>query len=179
MCTPAIMTGLTVASTLFGAYTQYQQGRYQSQVAKNNAMIQQRMAQDALARGTREEQMMRIKVAQEKGRQRAQFGASGAEVGSGSSLSALADTAMMGELDALTLRSGAQREAYAHQMQASQYQAQSKLDRAAGLYGAAGTLLGGAGRVSEQWYKYGKGNKKPSGTGSYSFNPMSGYVTEY
>lgn len=175
MCTPqAAMIGLTAASTVFGAYSSYQQGQYQSdvsnynaQVSRNNAIVQERLAQDAIQRGERDELQHRLQVAKQKGNQRASYAGSGVDISSGSPLIVAEDTDALGELDALTIRSNAEREAYSHRVGASNYQNQAELDelqgdiyQSAGTSNAVGTLLTGSGRVSEQWYKYGSPFKK-------------------
>jgi hypothetical protein len=135
MCDPLTATAvaLTVASGTASAYGQYQSGKYQEKVAKNNALIQGRMAEDALKRG------------QIKSQQAAKMGAAGIDMGVGSAADMLADTAMMGELDALTLRSNAQREAWGHDVQASNFLSEGRLSSYKGNYGAASTILGTAG----------------------------------
>lgn len=152
---------LAGVATAMGAYGTYQQGQqqkaqaeYQAAVANNNAIIAERQAQDSLDRGRVEEQQHRLKVAQMKGTQRSALAASGVQVDSGSALDVVADTAMMGEFDALTIRNNAEREAYAYRVQGSNYQAESGLYSLAGRnaarngsFGAATTLLGGAAQI--------------------------------
>lgn len=157
MCDPGL---IMAATTMYTMSAQRQQANYQSQVARNNAKTQEYMAQDATARGERGEQAHRLNVARIKSEQRAAFGASGVDVQSGSPLEAISDTAMLGELDALTIRSNAEREAYGYRTGASNYMAQSKLDRMKGRQAAVGTLLSGAGRVSKRWHQPGKGQSK-------------------
>ncbi len=154
MCTPTAMMILTGASTAISAIGAYQQGGFQSDVADNNAIVQTRMAENARARGERAEMKHRLQVAQLKGKQRAAFGASGVDVQRGSASDILADTSMMGELDALSIRNNAELEAYSHEVGATSSSAQADFYKLAGTYNAAGTILGGAGRVSEQWHKY-------------------------
>ena len=151
MCDPVTLA--IVASTAVSAYGQKQQGDYANQVAKNNATTQGYMAADAIKRGERDEQRHRLQVAQMKSEQRAAFGASGRDI-SGSAENIIADTAMMGELDALTLRSNAQREAYGHEVSAVNYKAEGKLAKKQGKYAAAGSLLSGAGSASASFKKY-------------------------
>ena len=145
-----ILTGL---ATGLSAYGQLQQGKYQSQVARNNAIVQNRMAEDAIERGQREEARHRMKVGLIKGQQRAQIGASGREF-SGSAIDILNDTTVMGELDAFTIRDNAEREAYGFRVGATNSLAQGKLDRMRGNYGAGGTLLTGASKVAGQYKTY-------------------------
>jgi len=166
---------LAAVSTAMGGYGMYQQGQqqqkqaeYQAAVANNNsivaeqnAQIQDRAAQDALSRGRIEEQQHRLKVAQMKGTQRSALAASGVQVDTGSALDMVADTAMMGEMDALTIRNNAEREsynslvgAYNARAQASTLRAEAGLQMMAGrnaarngTWGAATTLLGGAAQI--------------------------------
>jgi hypothetical protein len=153
MCNPVlIQVGLMALGTGASVIGQQQQAGFQADVAKNNQIIQQRMAEDALNRGKRDEMTHRMRVAQIKSRQRAAFGASGVDPLSGSASDILADTAMMGELDALTIRSNAEREAYAHLTGAQNSGAQGRLSRLRGQSGAAGTLLSGGGKVAQAWY---------------------------
>jgi hypothetical protein len=87
--------------------------------------------------------------------------ASGVEVDDGSALDILGDTAELGELDALTIRSNAEREAYDYKVAAMNQGAQAGINRvsgqnaaSAGRYGAMTSLLSGAGSISDKWYKY-------------------------
>jgi hypothetical protein len=66
---------------------------------------------------------------------------------------------MMGELDALTIRSNAEREAYGHEVGKSNYKAQSKLDRMRGNTQAIGTIMSTGGKVAGQWYQFGGGSQ--------------------
>lgn len=167
--TSAVAAVASVSMSAYGMYAQGQQqqkqAEYQAAVANNNAIvaeqnaqIQDRAAQDALNRGRIEEQQHRLKVAQMKGTQRSALAASGVEVDSGSALDMVADTAMMGEMDALTIRNNAERESYNFQVgaynaraQAGNFRAESGLLSMSGAnaarngtWGAATTLLGGA-----------------------------------
>jgi hypothetical protein len=165
MCDP--MMGLSLVSTLVGAAGQMQQAnaasnaaKYNSQVADMNAKIESRRAQDALERGKIDEQNKRREVSQVKGQQIAGMSANGVDVGFGSSLDTLVDTATFGELDALTVRSNAAREAYGHDVAAvnkkadSQlFQAEAKSAKTGGYLSAIGTLVGGAG---DAWGSYKK-----------------------
>ena len=180
-----VTTGVLIASTLFGAHQANQQGQFQqgianynADVANNNAIVQSRLAEDAIKRGEREELQHRLRVAKLKGDQRAAFGASGVDVGTGSPLVVASDTDALGELDALTIRNNAQREAHSHQVAATNYTNEASLQRqqgdlsaSAGRSNAAGTLLTGGARVSESWYK----NRKPTtpapkSSGSHSWS---------
>lgn len=155
-----IATILTLASTVIGAVGAIQQGQaasaaaeYQAQVGEMNAILAERRARDADERGKLEEQKKRQEVARIKGQQRAAMGANGVDLTFGSPLDTLVDTAVLGELDALTIRTNTAREAYEHRVDAVNKRAGAELSRmkgesakTAGYLSAAGTVLTGAGK---------------------------------
>jgi len=168
-----LMTALTIASSAIGAVGAIQQGNaqaaamqaqanaatYNAQVADMNAKIEDRRARDALERGQEEEQRLRLQAAQLQGRQRAAMAANGVDLGFGSPLDTILDTAVMAERDALRVRRAAANEAYDFDMRATNMRADANLGRmnaassragasaarTAGYLNAAGTVLGGAG----------------------------------
>jgi len=152
---------LTLASTLLGAAGTIQQGQaqaaaseYNAKIGEMNAKMADRRARDALERGKVEEQQKRREISQLQGRQKAAMAANGVDLTFGSPLDAIVDTAVLGELDALTVRRNAAREAYDHEVDAVNRRAGANLDRMnakaakTGSYlSAAGTVLGGAGKA--------------------------------
>jgi hypothetical protein len=157
-------TGLQVAGLVSGALGASRQSEatqqaynYQAAVNKNNAQVAEWQAQDALQRGTKAEQAQRLKVAQLKSSQRAGFAARGVALDEGSPLAILQDTDMMGEMDALTIRDNAEKEAWGARMQGANYSSDSAMlsarSGAESPTGAAfGSLLTGAGAVASSWY---------------------------
>ena len=168
MCTPAIGMLLNFAGAMSQARGQRQaaqaradQYRYQAQVDENNRKVELWKAEDAIARGKKEESVHRTKVSQLKGRQRSVLAASGVVVDEGSALDILQDTAMLGELDALTIRSNAEREEYEHKVRASNIGADKEMKLLAannairaGKTAAMTSLLQGAGSMATKWYDY-------------------------
>lgn len=162
MCDLAI--ALTIGSTLLGAAGQMQQAqaassaaKYNAQVAEMNAQLADRRAKDAIERGKVEEQRKRQEVAAIRGRQVAALAANGVDVSFGSPLDTIVDTAVLGELDALTIRTNAYRESYDHQVDAVNKRAGATLERMkaksalqGGYLAAAGTILTGAGKAYGQ-----------------------------
>lgn len=156
-----LITALTIGSTVMGGMAQMQQANaqaaaanYNAQVAEMNATLADRRARDAILRGQEEEQRKRQEVAQIQGRQRAAMGANNVDLTFGSPLDTLIDTAVMGELDALTMRRNAAREAYDFNVQGVNLRADAELNRmnarsarAGGVLGAIGTVLGGGARA--------------------------------
>lgn len=141
------------------------QADYQAAVARNNEILAQRAAADAIARGEVAEGQKRQQNAQLIGRQRAVMASNGVDLGTGSALDIVGDTAAIGELDALTVRSNAAREALGYKTQGMNFAAEANLDQlkgdnaqsAAALTGVS-SLIGTAGTVAKQWYgfSYGK-----------------------
>jgi len=99
---------------------------YNASISQKNVQLAQARAQDAEARGRVAEKQHRQRVSQLKGTQRAGFAASGVLVDSGSTQDVLEDTAVFGELDALTIRHNAATEAFGERMQAANFQDQSQ-----------------------------------------------------
>ena len=159
-----LVTALMIGSTGMGGVSAIQQGNaaaasanYNAKVAEMNAKIADENARDALERGKLEEQRKRQEVAAITGRKKAAMGANGVDIGFGSPLDDLVDTAMLGEIDALTIRSNAAREAYGYKVDAVNGRADAALSRAnaksakvGGYLSAVGTVLGGGADV----YKY-------------------------
>ena len=163
MCKPTTL--LMNASTVVSGVGQIQQGnaaaasaKYNAQVAEMNATLADRRARDAIERGQVEEQQKRAQVAQLQGRQQAAMAANGVDLSFGSPLDTLVDTAVLGELDALTIRQNAAREAYDYQVQGVNSRADASLSRMnassakkGGYLAAAGTVLGGGAKAYGQY----------------------------
>jgi len=157
--------GTTVLGGALSLYGQMQQSKaqqqqyeYQAAISRNNQIISQRQADDAISRGQVAEEEHRLKVNQLKASQRAAFASNGIDLGSDVVGETLSDTAMLGELDALTIRSNAEREAYGYLVQASNYGAEaggsllaSKNAARAGGINAASSLLGTANKFSNKY----------------------------
>jgi hypothetical protein len=117
--------GAAVPIALTGAqmFQQYKSGKnqadaikeaaaYQAKIQEINAIASKQQAADALFRGEESANAYRGQVRKLEGEQRAGFAASGVDVSSGSAAKALADTAEFGELDAITIKRNAIREAH-------------------------------------------------------------------
>lgn len=151
------LTMMMVGSTIMGGMGQIQQGRanaaaanYNAQVSDMNAKLADRAAKDALERGKVEEQKQRAKTAQIIGQQTAGMAANGLDLSFGSPLDLLVDTATLGEIDALTIRSNTYREERDIRQQGANYRGQAGMYRSqaasastGGFLGAVGTVLGG------------------------------------
>ncbi|TIW56677.1 MAG: hypothetical protein E5V54_11190 [Mesorhizobium sp.] len=160
-----LSTILTLGSTLLGAAGAVQSAQatasannYNAKVQDMNARLSERRAKDAIDRGQLEEQKKRQQASQIEGQQRAAMAANGVDLTFGSPLDTLVDTATMGELDALTIRTNATREAYDYKVDAVNKRAGANMSRMAassastgGYLDALGTVLGGAGKAYGQY----------------------------
>ncbi len=117
--------GLTGAST----YSQYQgqrraarglaaQGRGAQELANTEAGFIEAQADDVLVRGNEEEGKHRTDVRRLTGSQRARLAAQGIDIGEGSAALLQGETAVLGEVDAMTIRNNARREAFGLRTQA-------------------------------------------------------------
>lgn len=148
-----------VTSALTGgglqAYGQYKAGKYQEQVAFQNAAIMDAQAADALRRGRiaagRQRQQTRGLI----GAQRASFGAQGIDLASGSALDLQSDAAKFGELDALTILQNASLEDWALRTQATNTRYQGNIAAKLGRQQAYATLLNTGGSVLSKKYGFG------------------------
>ena len=136
----ASMAG-TVLSGLYGAYSQYQSGKFNQEVANENAKQMDAAAQDAHVRGGIEANRHRQMAKRFISSQNATLAANGLDISSGSALAQTTDTAALGEMDARTSYLNAQREAYGYSVGAANARTQGSAARAQGNNAALGTLL--------------------------------------
>jgi len=149
---------LQAVGTISQAQAAKKQANYQAQVAMNNQIIANQNADAATQVGNAQENQKRQQVRQVIASQRAAQASSGIDINSGSALDVQSDTAALGELDALTIRDNASRQARGFRQQGLNYGAQAQLDRAAGqsaltggYLSAAGQLMSSASSVGSKW----------------------------
>lgn len=164
----AISLGTTALSTGMGVYSSIQQGkaqsaqaRYQADVTRQNQELAEQQASAERREGYENMITRRQETAKLIGRQRAAAGASGAAVDVGSNLDLQADTAAMGEMDAINaynqgLDSGYNHEIQAHNygQQARAYDAQAGSAKRAGYLNAASAAIGGIAEMGSTWAGY-------------------------
>jgi len=119
-----------------------QKARFQADVLKQNAKIADMQAEDVLRRGEEAVFEKRLEGKRVIGAQRAALAAQGIELGSGSALDIQGDTAAQAEIDALTIRNNAFREAMGYRMRAGQLRTEARGTRLFGSLTAQQTLLG-------------------------------------
>lgn len=159
-----IATGLGAGVSAIGAVQQGQAQKqaadYQAAVDRNNAILSQRQARDALERGQADQQAAMRKTADALGRARASYASRGVEGNFGSPLDVMGDMAQFGALDTSTIRGNSERQALGFEAQAANSNASASLRTmqgenaaTAGVIGGMGSLLSGASSVAEKWYK--------------------------
>lgn len=177
MCEPATITmvAVTALSTVVGMYAQHEGQKaqeksaktaaaYNAQVAENEAAVQQQLARNEISKGVADRERQQRQAARAMGEMRADMGASGFEMDSGSNLSLLAESAAEHQYDSAVIASNAEQAAWQHQVAGLnatnqgnlanwQYDNASSGRTAAGL-GMAGTLLGGIGTGIGQYSQY-------------------------
>jgi hypothetical protein len=205
----SIALGFMVAGAATSAYGQYRSGQAQedaanaqgaaearaglllqdvsesqAQLAEYNAAVAHIQARDAIVRGEEEANRFRSSVRLMVGEQRAGFAAGNIDVGFGSAVDVQSDAALLGELDALTIRTNAAREAWGYRVEAEDLTTRAEIARQegrnaaetgrigqqtaaaqgrgfarAGMIGAAGSLLGAGGSYFEARYGFGRGGR--------------------
>jgi hypothetical protein len=183
--TTAAILGLAFAGTATQAVGQWKAGTQakkageaqrraaesQAELLDFNAQVADLQAVDATARGLQEESRFRQGVRVMIGSQRAGIAAGGIDVGYGSAVDVQADAAMLGELDALTIRQNAAREAWGYKVEAADTRQRAKIARTEGVMleaagranqtaariGAVGGILGAGGSLLEARYGFPRG----------------------
>lgn len=132
--------------------------RYKARVAANNAAIAEANAKYAEQKGVAKEGVVREKGAQVLGEQRAQISANGIDAGSGSAVRLQSDVGRVTEVEALSVRDAAAREAYGWRAKELAYKTDEQLntwkieqDKNRALIGYWGAGLGGSGGYSSRW----------------------------
>ena len=164
----AVSMGLSLLGGMASANAQYNEGManadaytYQAQVAKNNAIIANQNTNWATEFGDVSATAESMKSAGEIGALKARQGASGVDVNTGSNADVRAGAERLAEVNALTVKSNAAREAYGYTVQKSNYTNQAHLDEVASADAKQGantnywaTLLGTAGSVAGQYSRW-------------------------
>ena len=154
----AVSAAISAAGAIQAGKAAKDEAAYRSGVAQNNKILAMRSADEARKKGELEANMKRQESLQLQGRQRALLAGGGVQVDVGSAGELVQDTAATGELDALTIRSNAEREALGFEAQGSNFEASSRLAtmqgknaQTASYFQAGSSLLSGFGSVSSKW----------------------------
>ncbi len=127
-----IMAGIAIASSLtstaLGVVGSAVQGsneaaqqKYQEAVNRDNARIASEKAAQERQKGLEDARWQRIKNLQTIGDKKVALASSGSNIGYGSNLDIIEDTAMMGELDALMIENNSEQRAQSYEISANSY----------------------------------------------------------
>ena len=155
------MAGVSVVSAVAGTavsvVSSKQQAKAAESTAEYNARVAENNAQNARNAATEAENTQRTKTARLLSKQKAQLGAAGIDLSSGSALQLQEDTITLGEADALRIRTTGDNQ-YDSSLQQSDLEiAKGSLAESQGNYNIAGSLLSGVGSVAsigvaDKWF---------------------------
>ncbi len=139
------VTAMMFGSAALGALSSYEASKANAAVARRNAELARISAADALQRGEQRAWKVRMTSGRRMAMQRVAYAHAGVDVSSGTPAQTISTTGMVGELDALTERSNAYRQAWGMNQQAANFEAQANAYDKQALFGAIGAGLSGAG----------------------------------
>lgn len=159
------------AKSIEGQQTNYSM-QYKAQVARNNAALARQYAQMEVQKGNQQGSMVRARGTAAREGAATKFAAGNlSTAGNTSAGKVLESIDHVTNLDVLTIRNNAARSAWAHNVKATDYEAQADVDLLAGEQaeksgnaGAVASLLSGGGMVAEKWANY-QPNREKSYTG--------------
>jgi hypothetical protein len=134
---------LQIAGTLSSSFAEYQQGLARRAVSETNERLAELQAKDARRRGAADVARSRTDFKKFLGKQRASLAAQGIDIGSGSAQDIQEETQVMSELDALTIKTNAAREAFGIEAAGEAEGVSGELAEKEGTTGAISTLLTG------------------------------------
>ncbi len=146
MCWMALIpVAIAMVGGMMGAQNAKQEGAFNSSMLTGNAALKDQAAQETINAGDTSADWQRVRTGQAVGTQRSVQAANGIDVNSGSAAQLQDDTAMLGELDALTIQNNAAREAYGYKVQAKQDRLNATQVTTNAGNKATGSILGGLG----------------------------------
>lgn len=155
MCNPAFLAAVpyikaaaVVASTATAVVSARQQAKAAKGAAAYNARIAENQAQETRNIANEAEIAQRSKTARLLSKQKAQLGAAGIDLGSGSALQIQEDTVNLGEADALRIRRSGESRFTALTQESELETAKGELAESQGKFNIAGSLLSGAGKIA-------------------------------
>lgn len=157
--TAAIVTAVSTGAEVGFGFMQHQQaaqaasmrGRFENQIAERNAQLAEMQGEDALNLGQLAENRQRGQTTQAVASGRAAAAGQGIDINTGSAAAVRVSQELVGEIDALTIRNNAARQAWGYDVEAAHQRMQGRLALLGGENEAAterlasvGTLLTGA-----------------------------------
>lgn len=143
------VAGAVIASVgaVVGAVGQYRAGQENKSIARRNAELGRMRAVDSEKRGVEESQQVREEFERIKGSQKVGFATQNISLDVGNPQEVLEDTKRIAELEVNTIKNNAALEAWGFRTGAQESILQGRLASTRGGFGAAGTLLQGAGQA--------------------------------
>lgn len=176
MCEPATITTLAVTaiSTAVSMYSQNEQAKgqaraaqasadYNSQVAANEAVTKQQLAQNEIQKGVVDRERLLRQASRQQGELTSGLAANGFTLDSGSNMDLLAESASEAKYDAQMVSKNAEHSAWQHMVGANsannaqsmyQYQGANAYDKTGNMLNMGSTLLGGIGTGIGQYNKF-------------------------
>ena len=148
---PIISQVASVAGTVASAYGSYSAGQQKKAAYEYNAQVAQADAVAIRQKAAREEEVSRLRVNRLRGTQRALFAAAGVDIGTGTPLGVMVDTAMEGEREAQYIRYGGEVEATRKLNEARMQEMYGKAAGRAGTTTALSQFSTGLGNISMKW----------------------------
>lgn len=149
--TAIVMTAVAVAASATSAYGAYAAGQAQKKAADFNAKVAENNAVASQQQAAQQAQLIQNRNRRLRGSQEASLAAAGVDASTGSGADVMYDSGIQGELDRLTAL-------YKGKVGANEQLSQAQLDRysgrasaAAGMLGAGGSLLSGAGGAAHTY----------------------------
>jgi hypothetical protein len=147
MCEPVSMSVAAtaiVASSVAKGVSDKMAADASASAQRRNAIVSEQAASLALQRGEEDAGRIQMKGSSLQGAQRAGYGASGADVNSGSAALTQEDTAQLTEVDKTIARNNAQREAWGLERQADNMRSSADATETAGWLALGGDIIQGA-----------------------------------
>ena len=146
MCWMALIpVAISLVGGMMGAQNAKQEGAFNAGMLNRNAALKDQAADETQFAGDTSADWQRVRTGQAVGTQRSVQAANGIDVNSGSAAQLQDDTAMIGELDALTIQNNAAREAFGYRIQADQDRMNARQTLTNAGNKATGSILGGIG----------------------------------
>jgi hypothetical protein len=142
---------MSAAGSLIQGYGANEAGIANQRIGERNATLMEQQAEDSLYRGGIQEQRQRLAGRKLLGRQRVGFAGQGVDVNSGTAALIQADTTAGTEMDALTIRNNAAREAYGLREGAKMERYKADVARQQGRFAAIGSIFNAGGQTASMF----------------------------
>lgn len=136
-------SGFSLLAGLLKGMANVQAGNFNATVNRQNAVLADISAGDAIARGHLAAATALLKGSVMQGKQTTALVASGVQANAGSALDVLSGTALMSKLDADRIGNDAAREAWGYRTKATQFRQRATLDETQSENAAGASILGG------------------------------------